>query len=64
LIPSQTLIDKETKEAIISDLLPNIKNPDKDFLFYTMWIVIEKSQKILLEVFVFMVNQMKMERLR
>jgi [ribosomal protein S5]-alanine N-acetyltransferase len=45
LHPSQSLIDKETKDAIIKDLLPNIEDPNKDSLFYTMWLVIEKSKK-------------------
>jgi [ribosomal protein S5]-alanine N-acetyltransferase len=45
LIPSQTMIDKETKNAIINDLLPNITDPKKDWMFYTMWIIIEKSKK-------------------
>ena len=45
LIPSQVLIDKETQDAILNDLLPNIKDSNKDSLFYTMWIVIEKSKK-------------------
>jgi RimJ/RimL family protein N-acetyltransferase len=45
LVPSQVLIDKETQDAILNDLLPNIENPNKDSLFYTMWIVIEKSKK-------------------
>lgn len=45
LIPSQTLIDKETKDAILNDLLPNIEDTNKDSLFYTMWIVIEKNIK-------------------
>jgi len=45
LIPSQILIDKETQEAILNDLLPNIEDSNKDSLFYTMWIVIEKSKK-------------------
>jgi predicted acetyltransferase len=45
LIPSQTLIDKETKDAIINDLLPNLEDSNKDSFFYTMCIVIEKSKK-------------------
>jgi len=45
LISSQTLIDKETKDAIINDLLPNLEDSNKDSFFYTMCIVIEKSKK-------------------
>jgi len=44
LIPSQTLIDQETRDAITNDLLPNIEDPNKDPLFYTLWIVIWKSE--------------------
>jgi RimJ/RimL family protein N-acetyltransferase len=45
LIPSQTLIDQETRDAITNDLLPNLEDPNKDPLFYTMWIVIGKSEQ-------------------
>jgi len=45
LIPSQTLIDQETRDAITNDLLPNVADPNKDPLFYTMWIVIGKSEQ-------------------
>lgn len=48
LVPSQSLMDKETKEAILNDLLPNIDNPAKDYLFYTMWILIEKQEKAII----------------
>lgn len=44
LIPSQTLMDKNAQEAIINDLLPNIGDSNKDPLFYTMWIIVEKSE--------------------
>jgi RimJ/RimL family protein N-acetyltransferase len=42
------LIDKVTQEAILNDLLPNIEDSTKDSLFYTMWIVIEKSKKAII----------------
>ncbi len=45
VISSHSLIDKETKEAIVNDLLPNIDNPSKDYLFYTMWTIIWKEEK-------------------
>jgi RimJ/RimL family protein N-acetyltransferase len=48
LTPSQVLIDKVTQEAILNDLLPNIEDSTKDSLFYTMWIVIEKSKKAII----------------
>jgi len=48
LIPSQSLIDNETKEAISNDLLPNIADTTKDPDFYTMWIMIEKVQKAII----------------
>ena len=46
--PSKALIDEETQEAIINDLLPNIVDPNKDSLFYTMWIIIEKKEKAII----------------
>lgn len=46
--PSKALIDKETQEAIINDLLPNIVDLNKDSLFYTMWIIIEKKEKAII----------------
>jgi hypothetical protein len=48
LIPSQSLIDNETKEAILNDLLPNITDISKDSDFYTMWILIEKVKKTII----------------
>jgi len=48
LTTSKSLLDKEVKEAIINDLLPYMKDPDKDPLFYTMWIVIEKAEKAII----------------
>jgi RimJ/RimL family protein N-acetyltransferase len=45
LIPSQTLADENTKEAIINDLLPNFEDSNKDPLFYTMWMIIEKNKR-------------------
>lgn len=46
--PSKALIDEETQEAIINDLLPNILDANKDSLFYTMWIIIEKKEKAII----------------
>jgi [ribosomal protein S5]-alanine N-acetyltransferase len=48
LLPSTVLMDNETKEAILMDLLPNITNSDKDPLFYTLWIIIEKNKKAII----------------
>lgn len=48
LIPSQSLIANETKEAILNDLLPNITDTTKDSDFYTMWILIEKGEKAII----------------
>jgi len=46
--PSSSLIDKETQEAILNDLLPKLNDPTKDPLFYTMWILVEKSKKAII----------------
>ena len=40
---SRSLIDEETKQAIETDLLPKLTDPENDPLFYTMWILIEKE---------------------
>ena len=48
LIPSQSLIDNETKDAILNDLLPNIIDITKDSDFYTMWILVEKFKKAII----------------
>ncbi len=48
LAPSKALVDAETQEAILNDLLPNLEDKNKDPLFYTMWIVIEKSNKAII----------------
>ena len=48
LIPSQSLIDNDTKEAILNDLLPNIIDTAKDSDFYTMWILIEKVKRAII----------------
>jgi len=48
LISSKSLINKETKEAIINDLLPNMTDSKKDSLFYTMWFVIEKAKRAII----------------
>ena len=48
LIPSQSLMDKEAREAMQNDLLPGLKDPHKDPSFYTMWIVIEKIKKAII----------------
>jgi [ribosomal protein S5]-alanine N-acetyltransferase len=43
LVPSESLTSDETLEAIRDTLLPNLSDPDKDPLFCTMWIIIEKE---------------------
>ena len=48
LIPSRSLVDPETKDAILNDLLPSIVDAAKDAHFYTMWIVIEKVQRAII----------------
>ena len=48
LAPSKSLIGKEVQEAILNDLLPNLSDSTKDSLFYTMWIMVEKSIKAII----------------
>ena len=46
--PSVSLLDPETRDAILNDLLPHLNDPAKDARFYTMWILIEKAQKAII----------------
>lgn len=48
LTPSHALIDNETRDAILNDLLPYITDTAKDVDFYTMWILIEKDKKAII----------------
>ena len=48
LTPSATKMDQETSEAILNDLLPHVSDSSKNYLFYTMWIVIEKNLKAII----------------
>ena len=48
LIPSKSLIDKETHDAILNELLPNLSDTKKNSLFYTMWIIIEKNKNAII----------------
>lgn len=45
LLPSDSLTEDETLDAIINTFLPNLADPANDPLFWTMWIVIEKSSR-------------------
>jgi len=47
-LPSRSLTDKETREAILNDLLPFMADSNRDPLFYTMWIVVERMQKAII----------------
>ena len=44
LVPPAVPMPDEVKDAIRNDLLPMISDPTKDTLFYTMWLVVEKSR--------------------
>jgi len=43
LKPSPVVMDENVKNAIRNDLLPTIHDKNKDPLFYTMWLIIEKK---------------------
>jgi [ribosomal protein S5]-alanine N-acetyltransferase len=45
IIPSFTEMDEVAREAKMIDFLPYIQDPDRDYRFYTMWIVIEKCSR-------------------
>lgn len=48
LLPPASPLEKETAEAILSDMLPNLSDPSKNPIFYTLWIIIEKTTKALI----------------
>jgi [ribosomal protein S5]-alanine N-acetyltransferase len=43
LIPSSSLTDPETRDAILSTFLPNLSDPSKDPDFWTLWILVDKG---------------------
>ena len=47
LNPTGALVDEVTQNAIVNDLLPHLSDPEIDTLFYTMWIIIEKTKKVI-----------------
>jgi ribosomal-protein-alanine N-acetyltransferase len=46
-------LESETREAIFNDLLPKVDDPEKEFLFYTMWLMIEKTTQTIVGSFCF-----------
>ena len=46
--PSKSLVDEDVRDAILNDFLPNFSDLKKDPLFYTMWIMIEKSKNVII----------------
>jgi len=53
LAPSESLLDPQAEDAILNDLIPNLTDPLKDPLFYTMWLMIEKEKKVIIGGFCF-----------
>jgi [ribosomal protein S5]-alanine N-acetyltransferase len=45
IIPSIIEMDEVARESTIIDFLPYIQDPEKDYRFYTLWIVIEKCSR-------------------
>ena len=45
---SESLIEKDTQEAILNDMLPHLSDSTKESLFYTMWIMIEKYKRVII----------------
>ncbi len=48
LIPSTSLMEEVVQDAILNDLLPNLSDLKKDYLFYTMWIIVEKNKRAII----------------
>ena len=44
LNPAQRTIPPELREALERDILPNLSDPGKDYLFYTLWTIILKEE--------------------
>lgn len=44
LNPPSTPVAAEVRDAILNDLLPNLSDPLRDPLFYTLWIIIGKKE--------------------
>ena len=44
-LPASRPISSELKEAIEQTILPNLSNPDKNYLFCTLWSLISKKER-------------------
>ncbi len=50
---SQTTIDQELLDAINNSFLPFVNNPEKEYIFFTLWLMIEKSNQSIVGAFCF-----------
>lgn len=48
LIDDQSEADKELKSAVIKEFVPEINHFEKEFLFYTIWLIIRKLDSVVL----------------
>ena len=53
LVTSQTKIENELLDAIQTTFLPNVNDPRKEYLFYTIWLIIEKKTQAIVGSFCF-----------
>jgi [ribosomal protein S5]-alanine N-acetyltransferase len=53
IVPSEMPMGEAVREAILNDLLPNVADPEKDPLFNTFWIIVEKNRKAVVGGFCF-----------
>jgi RimJ/RimL family protein N-acetyltransferase len=53
LIDNHTQADNELKEAVIKEFVPEKNHIDKEFLFYTIWLIIRKLDNMVLGSFCF-----------
>lgn len=45
LVPASRTISPELKEALEQTILPNVADPDKNYLYSTLWTLIEKKER-------------------
>jgi len=50
---SQTKIEDELLDAIQTSFLPNVNDPRKEYLFYTIWLIIDKQTQSIVGSFCF-----------
>jgi RimJ/RimL family protein N-acetyltransferase len=53
LVTTQSKIEDELLDAIQTTFLPNVNDPRKEYLFYTIWLIIDKQTQAIVGSFCF-----------